>query len=73
VFLADIFNKLNEFSLSVQGHSVTVPTAEDRVSSMKLKLMSRNERVHEIKLVVLIPGVNILESGRAGSIRKGKT
>ena len=35
-FLADIFNKLNEFSLSMQGRSITVLTADDDVAAVKL-------------------------------------
>jgi len=36
VFLADIFNKLNEFRLSVQGRSITVLTADDKLAAVKL-------------------------------------
>jgi hypothetical protein len=39
-YLADVFNKLNEFNLPKQGSSITVLTAEDKVASMKLKLKS---------------------------------
>jgi hypothetical protein len=35
-FLADIFNKLNELTLSMQGRSTTVLTADDEVTAVKL-------------------------------------
>jgi hypothetical protein len=35
VHLADIFYKLQEFNLSMQGHSTTVFTAEGEVAAVK--------------------------------------
>jgi hypothetical protein len=49
-YLAVVFNKLNEFSLSMQGRSITLLTAEDEVASMKLKLKSWYQRVQRNKL-----------------------
>jgi hypothetical protein len=49
-YLADVFNKLNEFNLSIQDRSITVLTAEDKVASMKLKLKSLYQRVQRNKL-----------------------
>jgi hypothetical protein len=48
-YLADVFNKLNEFNLSMQGHSITVLTAEDKVASMKSKLKFWYQRVQRNK------------------------
>jgi hypothetical protein len=48
-YLADVFNKLNEFNLSMQGRSITVLTAEDKVASMKLKLKSWYQHVQQNK------------------------
>jgi hypothetical protein len=47
--LADVFNNLNEFNLSMEGCSIAVLTAEDKVASMKLKLKSWYQRVHQNK------------------------
>jgi hypothetical protein len=54
-YLADVFNKLNEFNLSMQGRSITVFTAEDKVASMKLKLKSCTNVCNDMDLIVSIP------------------
>jgi hypothetical protein len=48
-YLADIFNKLNEFNLSVQGRSITMLTAEDEVVAVKLQLISWYQCVQQNK------------------------
>jgi hypothetical protein len=49
-YIADVFNKLNDFNLSMQGRSITVLTAEGNVASMKLKPKSWYQRVQRNKL-----------------------
>jgi len=39
-FLVDIFNKQNELRLPMQGRSITVLTADDKVAAVKLPLVS---------------------------------
>jgi hypothetical protein len=48
-YLADMFNKLKEFSLSMQGRSMAVLTAEDKVASIKFKFQSWYQRVKRNK------------------------
>jgi hypothetical protein len=39
-YLVDIFSKLNEGLLSMQGHNITVLTAADTVDAVNFKLVS---------------------------------
>jgi len=49
-FLVDIFNKLNELRLSMQGRSIAVLTADNKVAAVKLKLVSWYHLVQQHKI-----------------------
>jgi len=53
-YLADIFNRLNKFNLSIQGHSRTTPSAEVKAAAVKLKLVSWYQVCNKINLIVSI-------------------
>ena len=61
-YLTNIVNKLNEFSLSVQGCSITVLTAEGKVAALRLKLVFCTNVCKKINLIVSIRWMNILNN-----------
>lgn len=61
-YLTNIVNKVNEFSLSMQGCSITVLTAEWKVAAVRLKLVSCTNVCKKINMIVLIRWMNILNN-----------